>query len=97
MRVLFVLCPAPLALTQSILVPLSTMCTIRANLGSARKDVVRRGPLWRSYYELEYDVAVYFESGELRACLEWKTRVRFNPHPYSILILQSPQDGRTEQ
>ena len=49
------------------------------DLSAAIKDVVLRKPFGLFIYELEYDVIVFFGLTELRACLEWTTRVSNAP------------------
>lgn len=41
----------------------------------AAKDVVLRKHHGQFYYELDYDVIIFFGLTELQAYLEWKTRV----------------------
>ena len=48
---------------------------MRVDLSVAIKDVVPKKPFGQFIYELEYDVIVFFGLTELRAYLEWKTRV----------------------
>ena len=45
------------------------------DLSVAVKDVVLRMHRGQFYYELDYDVIVFFELTRLQAYLEWKTRV----------------------
>ena len=67
--------PLLFVLTQTLLASFLTLCTIRVDLSAARKDVVLREPFGQFIYKLEYDVVVFFGFTELRAQLQWKTRV----------------------
>ena len=64
-----------LALTSSYLGSFSAHCSIRVDLSVAMKDVVLRKSRGQFYYELDYDVIIFFGLAELQAYLGWKTRV----------------------
>ena len=59
-----------------IVVSFSALCTVRADLGEAFKDIVPlKKPSGRVYYQLDYDVIVFLGLTELKAQLGWKTKV----------------------
>lgn len=51
------------------------MCTIRADLSKAVEDLAPKKASGRVYYQLDYDVIVFFGFTELQAQLGWKARV----------------------
>jgi len=54
----------------------STLCTIRANLSVATKDLVlKKKASGQVYYQLDYDVIVLFGLTELQAYLAWTPKV----------------------
>ena len=64
-----------LVLTSSDLASFSTHCNIRVDLSVAVKDVVLRKHRGQFYYELDYDMIIFFGPKEIQAYLEWQTRV----------------------
>ena len=63
-------------LTSSIVVSFFTYCTIHVDLSVATKDLVLKKAGSKIYYQLDYDVIVYFGLTELQAQLCWKAKVR---------------------
>ena len=69
-------------LTQSILASFTPFCTIHVDLSNATKDLVRKQTSGRVYYQLDYDVVVFFGLTSLEAYLAKKTEVNSDPpHP----------------
>ncbi|KAN0094963.1 hypothetical protein V8E55_003250 [Tylopilus felleus] len=49
-------------------------CSIRKDLSKPAKDLVSKNASGQVYYQLDYDVIVFFGLTELRAQLSWKTK-----------------------
>ncbi|KAI9572586.1 hypothetical protein HD554DRAFT_2202484 [Boletus coccyginus] len=57
----------------------STLCIICVDLSGAVKDLHKKNAFGQVYYQLDYDVIVFFGLTEIQAYLSWKTRVSANP------------------
>ena len=59
----------------------STSFEIRADLSAATNDLVQRtNASGEVYYQLNYDLIVYFGLVEIKAELAWKKKVRVKPY-----------------
>ena len=87
--------PRVLALTWIIVASFSTLCTIRADLSVAVKDLVlKEKASGQVYYQLDYAVIILFGLTELQAFLAWNSRVsRDAIQPPAFLIKLSFQEG----
>ena len=74
-----------LALIWIIAASFSTLCTIRANLSEATKDLIlKKRASGQVYYQLDYDVIVLFGLTELQAYLAWKSKESHDAIPLAI-------------
>jgi len=68
--------PRVLVLIWTIVVSFSTHFFIHVDLSEAARDLVpKRQASGQVYYQLDYDVIIFFGLTELQAHLCWKTRV----------------------
>ncbi|KAI9572596.1 hypothetical protein HD554DRAFT_2014396 [Boletus coccyginus] len=65
----------------TIVASFSTYCIIHLDLSKATEDLVPQGEdSILVYYQLDYDITVFFGPTELRAELGWRTRVSCGPY-----------------
>ncbi|KIM20151.1 hypothetical protein M408DRAFT_30596, partial [Serendipita vermifera MAFF 305830] len=62
------------------------ICTLNANLSTLAGGLqIKSGPRGKRFYQVDYDVCVYFGGTQLRAKLEWKERGRFREGPVTVM------------
>ncbi|KIM20879.1 hypothetical protein M408DRAFT_333772 [Serendipita vermifera MAFF 305830] len=62
-----------------------TLCTLKAELSALRSSLKEKGPSYRRYCEVEFDIVVRFGGTQLQARMQWKEHGVLREGPISIL------------
>jgi hypothetical protein len=66
------------------------ICTLHADLSQLAGGIqTRTGPRGKRFYQVDYEVCVYFGGTQLQAKLQWKEKVCTFAHHYSSLLMKS--------
>lgn len=62
------------------------ICTLQANLSAFAGGLeLKNGPRGKKFYQVDYDVCVYFGGTQLRAKLQWKEKGKLREGPVTVM------------